>query len=99
EADVNKSRERNEAVLAVLAAVLTNDSSLRSRASGQRPVNVADLFARFLDGEMEALRHRSYATPSERDVLRANLDRYRRYNEVLHAAGLGQDQKGKIEAL
>ena len=62
-------------------------------------MNVAELFARFLDGEMAALRRRSYATPSELDVLRANLDRYRRYNEVLHAAGLGQDQRGKIQAL
>ena len=33
------------------------------------------------------------------DVLHANLNRYRRYNEELRAAGLAQDQKEKIEAL
>jgi hypothetical protein len=99
EADVKKSHEHNEAVLGVLAAVVTDDASLKARPGGRRPVSVADLFARFLDGEMEALRRRNYATPAERDVLRANLDRYRRYNEVLHAAGLGQDQKGRVEAL
>jgi len=99
ETDVKKSHDHNEAVLGVLAAVVTDDSSLKAHEGGRRPVNVAELFARFLDGEMAALRRRSYATPSELDVLRANLDRYRRYNEVLHAAGLGQDQKGKIQAL
>ena len=99
ETDVKKSHDHNEAVLGVLAAVVTDDSSLKAHEGGRRPVNVAELFARFLDGEMAALRRRSYATPSELDVLRANLDRYRRYNEVLHAAGLGQDQRGKIQAL
>ncbi len=99
EADVKKSREHNEAVLGVLAAVVTDDASLKARPGGRRPVSVADLFARFLEGELEALRRRSYATPDEREVLWANLDRYRRYNDVLHAAGLGQDQRGRIEAL
>ncbi|OLC53445.1 MAG: hypothetical protein AUH92_05975 [Acidobacteria bacterium 13_1_40CM_4_69_4] len=99
ETDVKKSHEHDEAVLGVLAAVVTDDASLKAHAGDRRPVSVADLFARFLDGEMEALRRRSYATPSERDLLRTNLDRYRRYNDLLHAAGLGADQKGKIEAL
>jgi len=99
DADVKKSHEHNEAVLGVLAAVVTDDPSLKAHAGGKRPVSVSDLFARFLDGEMEALRRRSYATASEREVLRANLDRYHRYNEVLHAAGLAQDEKARIEAL
>jgi len=46
-----------------------------------------------------ALRRRSYATASEREVLRSNLERYHRYNEVLHSAGLAQDQKARIETL
>ena len=99
ETDVKKAREHNEAVLGVLAAVVTDDASVKTRPGSRRPVSVADLFARSLDGEMEAMKRRSYVTPSERDVLRANLDRYRRYNEELHAAGLGQDEKVKIEAL
>src|SRR5437867_1460605 len=99
EADAKKSREHNEAVLSVLAAVVTDDATLKARPGARRPVSVADLFARCLDGEMEALQRRSYATSSELDVLHANLDRYRRYNEELRAAGLGPDQKGKIEAL
>ena len=99
ETDTKKSNDHNETVLAALAAVVTDDASRKSHAGGKRPVNVSDLFARFLDGEMEALRRRTYATPSERDALRANLDRYRRYNETLRAAGLGQDQKARIEAL
>src|SRR5438445_1036241 len=99
ETDVKKSREHSEAVLGVLAAVVTDDASVKTRPGGRRPVSVADLFARFLDGEMEALKRRTYATSPERDMLHANLDRYRRYNEELHAASLGQDQKGKIAAL
>ena len=99
ESDGKKSHEHNEAVLGVLAAVVTDDAAVKARPGGRRPVSVADLFARFLDDELEALRRRSYATPSESDVLHANLDRYRRYNEELRAAGLAQDQKGKIEAL
>jgi hypothetical protein len=99
ETDVKKSREHNEAVLGVLAAVVTDDAAIKAGPGARRPVSVADLFARFLSGEMEALQRRSYATPSERDVLHANLDRYRRYNEALHAVGLGPDQKEKIEAL
>ena len=99
DADVKKSHEHNEAVLGVLAAVVTDDPSLKAHAGGKRPVSVSDLFARFLDGEMEALRRRTYATLPELEVLRANLDRYRRYNDVLRAAGLDQDQKARIEAL
>jgi len=99
DADVKKSHEHNEAVLGVLAAVVTDDASSKAPTAGKRPVNVADLYPRFLDGEMETLRRRSYATASEREVLRANLERYHRYNEVLHAAGLAQDQKARIEAL
>jgi hypothetical protein len=99
ETDVKKSREHSDAVLGVLTAVVTDDASRKSRPGGARSVSVSESFARFLDGEIEALQRRTYATPSEREVLRSNLDRYRRSNEILHAAGLGPDQKNKIETL
>ncbi|HKB07820.1 MAG TPA: hypothetical protein VKF61_06045 [Candidatus Polarisedimenticolia bacterium] len=99
EAEVKKANEHNEAVLGVLAAVVTDQPTLKTQAGGRRSANVADLFGRFLDGELEALKRRSYATTSELDALRANVDRYRRNNELLHAAGVGQDQKAKIDAL
>lgn len=99
EADVKESREQNAAVLGVLAAVVTDDAPLAASPGGPRPVSVADRFGRFLDGQAEALRRRSGVTPAERTGLRANLERYTLYNEMLHAAGLGQDQKGRIEAL
>src|SRR2546425_6923545 len=81
DSDPKKSHEHNEAVLGVLAAVVTDDASSQAHAGGKRPVNVADLFPPVLDGEMAALQRRSYVTPSELDVLRANLDRYRRYQQ------------------
>ena len=99
EAEVKKAHEHNEAVLGVLSAVVTDQSTIKTHAGGGRPVSVAEQFGRFLDGQLEALCRRSYATPSELDALRANVDRYRRDNEVLHAAGLGPDQKAKIDAL
>src|SRR5881296_302559 len=46
DADVKKSHEHSEAVLGVLAAVVTDDPSLKTHAAGKRPVNVSDLFAR-----------------------------------------------------
>ena len=99
EAEVKKAHEHNEAVLGVLSAVVTDQSTIKTHAGGGRPVSVAEQFGRFLDGQLETLCRRSYATPSELDALRANVDRYRRDNEVLHAAGLGPDQKAKIDAL
>lgn len=99
ETEVKKSRERDEALLGTLAGVVTDDASLKGRPPVPRPVNVSDLFARFLDDEQEAMRRRTYATPSELEVLRTNLGRYGRYNDALHAAGLSQDQKEKLGVL
>src|SRR5262249_53708988 len=99
EAEVKKSRDHDEVVLGVLASVVTDDATPKARPGGRRATGVADLFPRFLDDQMMALRRRTYATTQEHEALRANLARYRRYGEALHAAGLGQDQKERIEAL
>lgn len=47
----------------------------------------------------EALDLRSSIAPSECDRLRSRLDRYRRYDEALLAAGLGPDRSESIRAL
>lgn len=99
EGEVKKAHEHNEAVLGALSAVVMDHSPPKGHAGGGRPVNVSEQFGRFLDGELEALHRRSYATPAELDALRSDVDRYRRNNDLLHAAGLGQDQKAKIDAL
>ncbi len=99
EADINKSREHDEVLLGVVAALVTDDASPGARSRGRHPTNVGDLFAHFLDGQAATLRRRIYATPEEHAALRADLERYRRFDTTLHAAGLGPDEKGRLEAL
>src|SRR5262249_42881284 len=79
--------------------VVTDDAPLKAHPGGRRAAGVVDLFARFLDGQTEALRRRGHVMPEERVLLLSNLDRYKRYNQMLQAAGLGQDQKDRIEAV
>jgi hypothetical protein len=97
--DVKVSRERTDAVLSVLAAVVTDDASLESGGGGRPHAGVAALFPRFLDDRLTVMRGRTSLTQEEHDALLADLDRYARYNRVLHEAGFGQDQGPRIEAL
>jgi hypothetical protein len=97
--DVKVSRERTDAVLSVLAAVVTDDASLESGRGGRPHAGVAALFPRFLDDRLTAMRGRTSLTQEEHDALLADLDRYTRYNRVLYEAGFGQDQGPRIEAL
>ena len=96
--DVKVSRERTDVVLRVLAGVVTDDAPLGAGPGG-RPLGVAALFPRFLDERLTALSGRTSLTQEEHDALLADLDRYTRYNRVLHEAGFGQDQAPRIEAL
>ncbi|HEV8702223.1 MAG TPA: hypothetical protein VGV60_13200 [Candidatus Polarisedimenticolia bacterium] len=99
EGEVKESHERGEAVLRVLAALVTDDTPLESGPGGRKSANVATLFPRFLDGKLTAMRARASLTPSELEAFRADLDRYTRYNRVLHEAGIGPDQGPRIDAL
>ena len=96
--DVKVSRDRTDVVLRVLAGVVTDDAALGTGPGG-RPLGVAALFPRFLDERLTALSGRTSLTKEEHDALLADLDRYTRYNRVLHDAGFGQDQGARIEAL
>jgi len=90
---------RNETLLLVLATIATEgDSSATGPADG-RPMDVSYRFASFLDGEREALRSQRSLTMAHRETLLASLDRYRRVNRELTAAGIGSDQSPRIEAL
>lgn len=64
--DVKGSHERGEAVLRVLAAVVTDDAPLEAGPGGRKTANVAALFPRFLDGKLTAVRGRTSLTPAER---------------------------------
>ena len=99
EGEVKASRERGEAVLRVLAALVTDDTPLEESPGGRKSANVAALFPRFLDGKLTAVRARASLTPAELEAFRADLDRYTRYNRVLHEAGIGPDQGPRIDAL
>jgi len=99
EADINKSREHDEVLLGVVAALVTDDASPGGRFARRHPTNVGDLFAHFLDGQAATLRRRIYATPEEHAALRADLERTGGSTQTLHAAGLGPDEKGRLEAL
>jgi hypothetical protein len=86
-------------MLRVLATVVTDDAPLEYRPGGRKSANVATLFPRFLDGKLTAVRGRTSLTPAEREGFRADLERYTRYNRVLHDAGIGPDQGTRIDAL
>jgi len=97
ESDVKASRAQSDAVLRILAAVVTDDAPLE--AGGRKSATVAALFPLFLDGRLTEMRGRTSLTPAEVEMLRADLDRYARYNRVLKGAGIGPDQGPRIEAL
>ncbi len=90
---------RNETILRTLASLVTESDPDETRQADGRPTDVSYRFASFLDGEGEAMRSESSLTRAHRDVLLASLDRYRRTNRALVAAGLGSDQSQRIEAL
>ena len=96
--DVKVSRERTDVVLRVLAGVVTDDAALGAGPGG-RPLGVAALFPRFLDDRLKAMSGRTSLTKEEHDALLADLERYARYNRVLHDLGFWQDQAARIEAL
>ncbi len=99
QSDVKTSHAHGEAVLRVLATVVTDDAPLEAGPGGRKTANVATLFPRFLDGKLTAVRGRTSLTPAEREGFRTDLERYTRYNRVLHEAGIGPDQGTRIEAL
>jgi hypothetical protein len=99
EKEMAKARQHGDKLLELLGDVVTDDAVRGTGAGGERAASVAERFPRFLDLEREELRGRSRVTPAEREMLRADLDRYRRYNRVLREAGIGQDQTGRIESL
>src|SRR6185295_15782157 len=62
--DMKASHERSEAILRVLAAVVTDDASLGSGRGGRPTVNFAALFPHFLDNKLEGVRGRKSVTPA-----------------------------------
>ena len=99
ESDVKASRAQGDVVLRVLAAVVTDDASFSAAPGGRKSATVAALFPLFLDGKVTEMRARTSLTPAEVEMLRADLERYARYNRVLKGAGIGPDQGPRIEAL
>lgn len=92
-------RERTEEVLEALLEVVTDGARVGKGSPGRPAAGVADRFRLFLDDERQALALRTSLRWWEREALLANVNRYRRYNAVLRAAGLGQDEGARIDAL
>ena len=99
EQEVKKSRTIEQAQLAALAALVTEGNPGASAKNASDPLAVSDSFAQFLDQERAAVGRRSSQTTAQRDVSRAALERYRRYNDILSRSGIAADQSERIQAL
>lgn len=99
EQDAAAYRERTEAVLEALLEVVTDGAPAPKARRGRPAAGVVDRFRLFLDDELQALTQRTTLRWWERESLLANVARYRRYNQVLHTAGLNQDESARIDAL
>ncbi|HKQ98969.1 MAG TPA: hypothetical protein VJV75_13925 [Candidatus Polarisedimenticolia bacterium] len=99
EQDAAAYRKRTEAVLEALLEVITDGAPAPKSRRGRPAPGVVDRFRLFLDDELQALTQRTSLQWWEREALFDNLDRYRRYNAVLRAAGLNQDESARIDAL
>jgi len=97
--DARLDRERTEAVLEALLEVVTDGAPAPKGEPGRPAPGVADRFRHFLDDRQQALARGGSLRAVEREALLASIDRYRRYNRVLLAARLGQDETARIEAL
>ena len=97
--ELKKARDRGAALLGTLGAMVTDDAPLKAGIVGEAPADIGALFVRFLESEQESLRKRASLGAFERDVLRADLKRYRRYDQALVASGFGSSQSGRIETL
>src|SRR5262245_54418248 len=94
-----KAQDRDAVLLSLLGAVVTDEPSPEPGPGGRPPAGAADLFPLFLEHRTEAVSRMGKVTPVERALLRADLDRYARYNTMLLAAGVAQDQRPRIAAL
>jgi hypothetical protein len=94
---LKESDARNERLLGVVADVVTDAAA--APAHGGKTPSVDERFARFLDAEREGLRQQRALTSTERDLLQASLERYRKSNRALVAAGVISDQSARLKAI
>jgi len=95
---VKASRSDDRVYLDALV-VLVTEGTLPSPQRNIRPADVSELFGQHLDREMETARLVSAQTSLEREARLSALARYRRYNEILTRARLGEDQSRRIQTL
>ncbi len=94
---LKESDSRNERLLGVVANVVTDAAA--APAHGGKSAGVDERFARFLDAEREGLRKQRALSSTERERLQASLERYRKSNRALVAAGVISDQSTRIESI
>jgi hypothetical protein len=94
---LKESDARNERLLGVVADVVTEAAG--APAHGGKTGSVDERFARFLDAEREGLRPPRALTSTERERIQGNLERHRKSNRALVAAGVISDQRARLEAI
>jgi hypothetical protein len=97
--EVTKAGERHAALLRALAAVVTDGSRPDSKPGAEPSACVVEQFDRYLDAEQAALGARRSITSVEQVIVRADIDRYRRYKQGLAPVGIALDPGGRIEEL
>jgi hypothetical protein len=93
------SDEREEILLRAMSALVTEGAALDGAKGRGSTAAVSEQFDRFLDAEISTVRAKTALTPVERALLRADVERYRRYKSALAAAGLHVDRRGKVGIL
>jgi hypothetical protein len=96
---VTRADAREAAFLRALAAVVSDGARPESKPGATPSACVVEQFDRFLDAERATLGARRSITKTEQAIVRADLDRYRRYKKALATAGIALDPGGRIEEL
>lgn len=93
QARLKESETRDAALLGVLEALLGGET----RTS--EPLDAGARLARIVLARRDALGDRKGLSDTERALLDADLERFRRANRLIVAAGIGSDQRGAIVRL
>lgn len=96
---IARSDERQAGLLRALGAVVSDGAPPEIRPGAEPSACVVEQFDRFLDAERATLGARRSIGATEQVIVRADLDRYRRYKQSLATIGITLDPGGRIEEL
>jgi hypothetical protein len=97
--EIAKSDVRQAALLRALGAVVSDGAQTVIKPGAEPSACVVEQFDRFLDAERATLGARRSITSAEQVIVRADLDRYRRYKQALATVGITLDPGGRIDEL